>query len=94
MEQALMKIDPVERFHADGIRVLPVQDHPKETTGEFKRFMSIEETALETGLAVFFIRQGVRAGWIPHIKCGNKAMINIPKLIEILDEQSVNGNCR
>ena len=61
---------------------------------ETKRFLTIDETAKQTGLSVFFIRQGVRQGWIPFIRCGNKAMINIHKLIEILDEQSVNGNCR
>lgn len=59
-----------------------------------KRFLTIDETAEQTGLSVFFIRQGIRQGWIPHIRCGCKAMINIHKLIEILDEQSVNGNCR
>ena len=61
---------------------------------EVKRFLTIEETAEHLGLAVYFIRQGIRQGWIPHIKCGCKTMINIQKLIEILDEQSVNGNCR
>ena len=59
-----------------------------------KQFMTIEDTAEYFGLAVFFLRQGIRQGWIPHIRCGNKAMINIRRLTEILDEQSVNGNCR
>ncbi len=59
-----------------------------------KRFLTIEETASQTGLSVHYIRTGVRAGWIPHIKCGCKTMINIKKLTELLDEQSVNGNCR
>ena len=62
-----------------------------ETT---KRFLTIDETAKQTGLSVFYLRQGVRQKQIPHVKCGNKTMINLPKLIEILDEQSVNGNCR
>ena len=53
-----------------------------------KRFMSIDETAMETGLSTYFIRQGVREGWIPHIKCGNKRMVNLPKFLEIIDEMS------
>ena len=58
-----------------------------------KRFLTIEETAEKTGLSVYFLRQGIKSGWIPHIRCGCKAMINFPKLIEILDSESVNSKC-
>lgn len=61
---------------------------------ESKRFLTIEETADQTGLSVYFIRQGIKSGWIPFIRCGCKAMINIAKLTEILDEKSVDGSCR
>ena len=90
MEQALVKSDSVERFRTGEIYVLPTV----EEQNQLKRFAPIEETAEHFGLSIYFIRQGIRAGWIPHIRCGNKAMINIPKLIAILDEQSVNGSCR
>ncbi len=53
-----------------------------------KRFLSIEETADQTGLSVYFLRQGIKTGKIPYIRCGNKAMINLPKLIAILDDES------
>ena len=56
-----------------------------------KRFLTIEETAELTGLSVYYLRQGIRTGKIPHIKCGCKNMINLPKLIELLDAESVNG---
>lgn len=56
---------------------------------EMKRFLTIEETAERTGLSVYYIRQGIRAGKIPCIKCGCKNMINYVKLIEILDSESV-----
>lgn len=59
-----------------------------------KRFLTIEETAEQTGLSVYYLRQGIRKGWIPHIKCGNKSMINYAKLIELLDAESANGICR
>lgn len=58
-----------------------------------KRFLTIEETAKQTGLSVFYLRQGIKKGTVPFIRCGCKAMINIAKLIEMLDEQSVNGKC-
>lgn len=56
-----------------------------------KRFQTIEEVAEVTGLSVYYLRQGIRTGRIPHIKCGCKNMINLPKLIELLDAESVNG---
>ncbi len=56
-----------------------------------KPYQSIEKTADLLGLSPYFLRQGIRAGWIPHIKCGVKVMINLPKLIAILDSKSVNG---
>ena len=59
-----------------------------------KRFLTIEETADQTGLSVYYLRQGIRKGWIPHIKCGCKSMINYAKLIQILDDESANGICR
>ena len=58
---------------------------------ETKRFLTINETAKQTGLSVHYIRQGIRNGLIPFIKCGNKAMINFPKLIAILDKASEEG---
>lgn len=40
-------------------------------------FASIDETARLTGLSRFYIRQGLRAGEIPHIRCGAKYMVNL-----------------
>ena len=88
MVEAIRKTDPLT------LTVLPQQEENKPVSGITKRFLTIEETADQLGLAVFYLRQGIRSGWIPHIKCGKKSMINVIKLIEILDEQSVNGNCR
>lgn len=59
---------------------------------EAKRFEPIEATAKYFNLSPYFIRQGVKKGWIPHIKCGSKVMINIPKLTAILDSESENHN--
>ena len=62
---------------------------------EIIRFQSIDNTVkLQLGVSKHFLREGVKDGWIPHIKAGSKVLINVPKLIEILDEKSVDGNCR
>ena len=60
-----------------------------------KPFLTVEQTADQLGLTVYYLRQGIRSGKIPHIKCGCKAMINITKLLQILDAESDNnGSCR
>ena len=53
-------------------------------------FRPIIECSDPSGISQYFIRQGVKEGWIPHIRCGNKVMVNYPKFIEILNERSVN----
>ena len=55
---------------------------------EEKKFLTIQEAAERTGLAVYYIRQGIKKGKIPYIRCGNKAMVNIKKFLEMLDEES------
>ena len=57
-------------------------------TSDLKPFRSIELTVEATGLSEYFIRQGIREGWIPHIRCGCKVMINYPKFLAILDAMS------
>lgn len=57
-----------------------------------KKFMSIKEICLETGLSQHYIRQMVKNNEIPYIKSGNKVLINYDKTSLILDEMSdVNG---
>lgn len=58
---------------------------PLKEEEQAKRFLTVTETAQATGLSTYFIRQGIRDGWIPYIRCGAKAMINYPKLIAVLD---------
>ena len=53
-----------------------------------KPFLGIIETAKTTGLSTYFIRQGIREGWIPFIRCGNKAMINMKLFLPMLDDLS------
>ena len=58
---------------------------------EIKPFQPVGETSEMLGLSIYFLRQGIKNGTIPFIRCGNKALINVPKLIEQLDAESVNS---
>lgn len=55
-----------------------------------KIYMTIKETNAVTGLSISFLRKGVKAGTIPHIMSGNVYMINVPKMLETL-EQALSG---
>ena len=49
----------------------------------------IPTTCRITGLSQSFLRSGVKSGRIPHIVCGSVYYINIPRLLEQLDRQSM-----
>lgn len=55
-------------------------------------FMKIREAATETGLSQFFLRQGCKAGTIPHIKSGTVYLVNVPALLRKLDAESEGRN--
>lgn len=57
-----------------------------------KPFQGIRETANSTGLSQYFLRKGVKAGTIPHIRSGEKILINVPALMNLMDEQSRSVN--
>lgn len=56
-----------------------------------KHFLCIKEAAEQLGLSEYHLRSGIRNGTIPFIKCGKKQLINIPLLIEQLDNESRQG---
>ena len=58
---------------------------------EQKHFASLKEAAALTGLKVYWLRAGCQNGTIPHIKSGIKYLVNVPALLEMLDEQSKAG---
>ncbi len=51
-------------------------------------YMSIPEAAKYTGLAACFIRKGIKSGEIPSINAGKKYLVNVPLMLEKLEEQS------
>ena len=55
---------------------------------ENKVFCSIKEACKATGLSQYYLRRGCKAGTIPHVVVGTKFMINVPLLLQRLNEES------
>ena len=55
---------------------------------EAKLYMSIRETARYTGIAESFLRAAVRDKKVPGFYSGKKYLVNLPKFLEALEEQS------
>lgn len=53
-----------------------------------KPFQTIADAARTTGLSQFFIRKACREGTCPHIRAGKTFMVNVPLLVQQLNEQS------
>lgn len=51
-------------------------------------FQKIPEAAKSTGLSPYYIRQGCKAGEIPHIRSGLTYYVNVPALLQKLDAES------
>lgn len=47
---------------------------------------TIKEAARRTGLSVYIMRQGIKAGTVPHIKSGNKFYVNMNQLNDMLKQ--------
>lgn len=54
-------------------------------------YMKIKDACAVTGLSMFYLRQGCKDGTVPHIRSGATYYINVPALIQKLDEQSRDG---
>lgn len=48
-------------------------------------FMKIGAASRATGLSQYFLRQGCKDGSVPHVKSGTVYLINVPKLLRMLD---------
>jgi len=51
-------------------------------------FMKLKDACEATGLSQFYLRRGCKDGTIPCIKNGNIYLVNVPALIEKLDQES------
>lgn len=52
------------------------------------RFQTISDASRSTGLSQYFLRRGCKDGSVPNIRSGNKYLINVPLLIECMDQMS------
>ncbi len=52
-------------------------------------FLTIAEASKVTGLAQSYLRKGCREGFVPHIRCGKKYLVNYALLIERLNRDSL-----
>lgn len=52
-------------------------------------FQKIAEACKTTGLSQYFLRQGCKAGTVPHVKSGGVYYINIPALLRRLGAEEV-----
>ena len=54
-------------------------------------YQSIKQAAQTTGLSQYYLRSGVKAGRIPHLKSGTKVLINVPRLLQQLEAADGGG---
>lgn len=54
-------------------------------------FQSIKQAVKTTGCSEHYLRDGVKAGRIPHIRNGSKYLIDCPALLDQLHEMSKVG---
>lgn len=51
-------------------------------------FQPIKDAVKITGLSEWYMRQALKNGTLPHIRTGNKVLVNVPRLLAELDAQS------
>ena len=51
-------------------------------------FQPIKQAVKTTGLSEWFLRQALKNGTLPHVRTGSKVLVNVPRLLAELDEQS------
>ena len=50
-------------------------------------FQRIAQACMTTGLSQHFLREGCKDGTVPHIRCGQTYLVNIPALLRVLDAE-------
>lgn len=54
-------------------------------------YQSPRNAAYLTGVSLWYIREGCKAGTIPHIRVGRDYRVNMPRFMEQLNRESVGG---
>lgn len=55
----------------------------KKTQGKDTPFCTVAEAARRTGLSMYFFRNGIRDGSIPHIRSGRSIFVDLEKWREM-----------
>lgn len=61
-------------------------------TQKIPRMLGIKETAIELNLAQHFIRELAKSGKIVCVKAGNRYLINVDRLIEFLNTNTLGAD--
>ena len=57
---------------------------PRRTTNPSAPFQTIPRATEITGLSQRYLRDGVKAGSVPHVRSGSVVLINVPSLLRKL----------
>ncbi len=52
-------------------------------------FQTIREAVRSTGLSERYMREMHREGNLPHVMSGNRVLVNVPKLMELMNQLSI-----
>ncbi len=55
------------------------------------QFVKLKDAVSITGLSMFYLRRGCRDGSIPSVRSGQTYYVNVPALIQKLDDESREG---
>lgn len=56
-----------------------------------KTYMNLTDACKATGLSTYYLRRGCKNGSVPHCKSGVKYLVNVPALLQKLDDESRRG---
>lgn len=55
-------------------------------------FQPIKNVPRLTGFSEHFVREGVKSGAIPHVRVGVKILVDVPRFLAKMHEQSGTGD--
>ena len=55
-------------------------------------FQTIREAVRSTGLSEYYLRKMYREGKLPHVMSGNRVLINVPMLIQKMNQMCMTEN--
>ena len=61
----------------------------KESKVEATPFMSIRDQVRVTGLSEHYVRNLLKDGKLPHVMVGNRCMVNVPQLLELMNQKTL-----